>query len=268
MINKKKITLALFLLLVTTGNGHDFKCPCGYVPAGGYVAGTTEFRKLCVLLNDPGLKQNQQVQIELNLDSRSGSHSGGDRNILGPASSSSSSFPFFSKPKPGSFFAQSWQEIVLSKKVLGVSCCIAAVSYGVLYYEIKRAVWLLHDDSAWCNWKQEITLKSLQEIARGELAEELLQRIQTRYLNTKNPTDHIGPLNSFLEDYRTELCIFRRYFRLAKWINRCRVRRLFPVLNIDITAMKERIERLTYLKSVFFDWTTDYKTTRCLKDQS
>ena len=122
---------------------------------------------------------------------------------------------------------------------------------------------MLEDKSAWCNWKNDIPLEDLFNLSRYELAEELLKKIQAKYLNPRNPTDHIAPLNIFLESYGNEIKIFQKHFRLLKWINRLRLTRFFPTAQKDLEKMKTKIQRLSYLKTVFFSWMTEYKTSRC-----
>ena len=118
----------------------------------------------------------------------------------------------------------------------------------------------MRNKGAWCNWKAEVLFEIFKNSDKKELAEELLEAIQTRYLNTSNPTDHVGPLNNFLEDYRRELHIFRSYFFIATWIKRLHLTKIFPINNQDIELLKEKIERLCYIKAIFFEWTNEYKT--------
>ena len=73
--------------------------------------------------------------------------------------------------------------------------------YLTLFYKLRKTSNLLNDQAAWCNWKNDIPLESLFSFSRIDLSQELLTAIQTKYVNHKNPTDHIAPLNNFLKDY-------------------------------------------------------------------
>ena len=201
------------------------------------------------------------VQIEVNSSAHSGSHSGNENKNISPSNSSSAvSWP---QQQVQAFFSRSWQEMLLSKETLITATTLSLSTYLYLCYQLKKAIWLMRDKGSWCNWKTEEPFQSLKKYDKKELAQDLLEAIQNRYLNSSQATDHVGPLNSFLEDYRRELYIFRSYFFIATWIKRLHLTRIFPINNQDIELLKERIERLCYIKAIFFEWAADYKTKRC-----
>ncbi len=177
--------------------------------------------------------------------------------------------PNFNNSNPGGgngFFsggARTWKQMLFSKQGLTALACITGISYAATYYSLKKAEWLIGNKEAWCNWKYELTLTELYSLTRHDLAAELLQAIQKKYINPKNPADHVTPLVTFLEQYDAEIAVFKRYFLLAKWIKRLRLTRFFPLSDQTLLAIKDRIERLAYLRSTFFGWITEYKTTRC-----
>jgi hypothetical protein len=156
-----------------------------------------------------------------------------------------------------------WNDYIFNKYSFSLGCGVTLTAYLTLYYKFKKALWLLEDENAWCNWKGDVPLEDLFNLSRYELAEELLKKIQTKYLNAKNPTDHIAPLNVFLESYGNEIKTFQKHFKLVKWIKRFRLTRIFPVSRQNMEKMKNKIQRLSYLKTVFFSWMTEYKTSRC-----
>ena len=203
-----------------------------------------------------GSKNNIQIGVG------AGSTSGFSADDIGAQNAQSVATPYsWQRYVP----QRSWQELLFSKESFCICCCAAGISYAVVYYQLQQAISLINDKNAWCNWKKEFSIERLYKIERKELAQELLHRIQTRYMNPKNPTDHIAPMNNFIEDYRKELLVFRRYFKLAKWFKKLHLTRLFPFKQKDMKSMKQSIERLCYLKNIFFSWTEDYKTKRCLK---
>jgi hypothetical protein len=267
---KKSIIVALFLLLTPfIKAGKEPQCPEGTEPVWMLNPATKEWLKMCTTCSRSGNSQNQKVETIVYTDSYSCSGSGsrsdsGGNDFMAQLKNRLPSLP---TAQPGTFFAQSWKDMLLSKETLYTALSMTAAWYTYCYYQIRKAVWLMQDKNAWCNWKKdEVSFQELCSMPRKQLAEELLQKIQTRYLNPKNPADYVGPLNIFLEDYRAELCTFRTYFRIAKLLKKFHITHFFPIVEKEIAAIKERIERLSYLKSVFFDWTTEYKTIRCLKD--
>ncbi len=237
----------------------ELPCPPGTIRDWCCKPGETTLELGCVFnkaLKDPNMPLN--VQIDIQNSAHSGSHSGNENQNTSPSNFSSTiNWP---QQQVQAFFSRSWQEMLLSKEILITTTTLSLSTYLYLYYQLKKAIWLMRDKGSWCNWKAEAPFETFKNGDKKELAQELLESIQTRYLNSSNPTDHVGPLNSFLEDYRRELYIFRSYFFIATWIKRLHLTKIFPVNNQDIELLKEKIERLCYIKAIFFEWTNEYKT--------
>ena len=264
---RKIYTLLIFSLFYTSmALDKELPCPPGTIRDWCCKPGETTLELGCVFnkaLKDPNIPLNVQIDIQnsAHSGSHSGSHSGNENQNTSPSNFSSTiNWP---QQQVQAFFSRSWQEMFLSKETLIMTVTLSFSTYCYLCYQLKKAVWLIRDKGAWCNWKAEVTFETFKNGEKKELAQELLESIQTRYLNSSNPTDHVGPLNSFLEDYRRELYIFRSYFFIATWIKRLHLTKIFPINNQDIELLKEKIERLCYIKAIFFEWTCEYKTKRC-----
>lgn len=238
--------------------------PEGWVSTVALDPTTGEYKKVFAQPQFNGSKNNIQIGVGASSisDSRSDLISADNISPQNAQSVSPSNGWQWDSPE------RSWFDLLFSKETFLVSCCTAGIAYTIIYYQLQKAIHLVHDKTAWCNWKKDVSIERLYTIERKELAKELLHKIQARYMNPKNPTDHIAPMNLFIEDYRRELLTFRRYFKLAKWFKKFYLMRFFPFKKNDIHEMKQSIERLCYLKSVFFNWTKEYKTTHCLKNNS
>lgn len=136
--------------------------------------------------------------------------------------------------------------------------------YGWCWWNISKTKSVLSNPDSWCNWKIEYSLEELFNHSRPDLLKELLSTIYLRYSTHHELTDHTTALNAFLEQCSYELMLFKRYFTLYTWVHRLHIQRLLPFNEKDLLILKTKIERLAYLKSIFFSWAADYKTARCL----
>lgn len=165
--------------------------------------------------------------------------------------------PTHEAPPPGFFSLSNF-----TKNYLYVAGGSILFTYVFLYYKLKKAIRLLEDADAWCNWKGNVSLEKLFTFSQEGLADELLIKIQSRYANPRTPSDLVAPLGDFLESYRREIDTFRQYIKIAQWLKRLRMAHLFPIRNEDIFTMKERTQRLAFLKTLFFLWTTHHTEER------
>lgn len=133
-----------------------------------------------------------------------------------------------------------------------------ALSYFFVCYKLKRAVWMMENRDSWCNWKVESSLEKLFSFSQEELAEELLVKIQSRYSNPRTPGDLVTPLSEFLDHYKREINILRHYVKTTQWLRSLRLAHFFPVREEDVLLIQEKTQRLAFLKTLFFLWTTHH----------
>jgi hypothetical protein len=261
---RKIYTLLIFNLFIPlSGQTKESLCPPGTKETWGCNPGQKELKRICAVCTSGEITHPATIKIDIKNSSHSSSDSSSDSGFDSGFDSGN-----IRNEKPiETFFSRSWQKMLLSKETLITTITLSLSTYLYLCYQLKKATWLMKEQGAWCNWKAKEPFETFKSIDKKELAQELLEAIQNRYLNSSNATDHVGPLNSFLEDYRRELYIFRSYFFIATWIKRLHLTRIFPINNQDIGFLKERVERLCYIKAIFFEWAAHYKTKRCIKNE-
>lgn len=137
-------------------------------------------------------------------------------------------------------------------------------SYLFVYFRLKKALWLMGNRDAWCNWKGECSLEKLFTFSQEELAEELLLKIQARYSNPRTPGDLVTPLSEFLDQYKKEIETLRTYVKTVQMLRTFKASNLFPLHEEDIFAIKEKTQRLAFLKTLFFLWTTNHSKEKHL----
>ena len=134
-----------------------------------------------------------------------------------------------------------------------MGCGIILVSYGYIWFSLKKALWLLKNQNAWCNWKADLSFEQLLTIPSSLLAGELFESLQLRHKNIRNPHDAVKPFTDFLERCDIEITTLQHYLTCVNWIYRLNIRKLFPIYEEDINAVKQKIQRLEYLKTIFFN---------------
>ena len=144
--------------------------------------------------------------------------------------------------------------------ILGSAALIATV-YGAHYIISYRTKRIITRKENWCNWKHETSFEHLITLPRYKLSRELIEYIQARYINKHNPADHVYPMTKFIDEINRETRILRNYMWTIKKTEQLRIARFLPGANMA-AATKNRLERLAYLKALFFDWAQEYRFTR------
>jgi len=130
-----------------------------------------------------------------------------------------------------------------------------AALYGFLLLEIWRG---RKQNGKWCSWKKDVPFADLLAVPQKELAQQLIDDIKTVYLNAANATNQLTPLIEFLKAIEQELKSLQRSLRVHTFIETTRIEKIFPI-KPSSQIMKEKIQRLTYLKNLFSTWLSDYK---------
>ena len=144
--------------------------------------------------------------------------------------------------------------------MVGTVAC-AYVARTVIIHQTTR---VLKKKRSWCNWKHELSFQDLMHNDPKNLAQELLTAIQERHFNPHNPADHVYPVTQFLDTIHHETTILNRYLELVKWERKLQLYRIYT--HKDLTSIvTQRLDKLAYLKSLFFDWAREHRTTRSLR---
>ncbi len=145
------------------------------------------------------------------------------------------------------------------KTIFITGTVIAAGTYCYCWLMLYKTRRMLSSKESWSNWKHEIALEDLMTLPRIKLAEELLTTIQAKHVNTANPADHVYPMTQFIEAVNRESALLRSYLWFLEKTKRFNVLRIFPEKNLGSIA-QDRLHRLAYLKTVFFDWAYSYRS--------
>ena len=164
----------------------------------------------------------------------------------------------YQQPEISPFSVQSLTHSWNKKHILiGITTGLA-ISYIYIYSILYKAKQVMTSKHSWCNWKHPLTFSQILQTPRKELVEELLNDIQTRYQNIKNPTDYVFPMNTFLKELQKEQRRLKRYQKTMKILKKTTCIRIFFVKDLS-PLIESRLEKLTYLNSLFFDWSQSFR---------
>ena len=150
------------------------------------------------------------------------------------------------------------------KHALGLAAGTIACAYLTRTVIIYQTTLVLKKKRSWCNWKYELSFEQLINSDQKNFSRELLTAIQERHFNTHNPSDHVYPVTQFLDSVQHEANVLNRYLQLVKWEQKLQLYRLFSQKDLS-SAVMQRLNKLSYLKSLFFDWAREHRTTRSLQ---
>ncbi len=157
---------------------------------------------------------------------------------------------------PSIFSSLSFKNIIIGA---GVS---AAVLYLCISFHLKKIEAMLNDPRSWCNWKNEIPADKFFGQKTKDVAKELIHSIQEQYCDVKNPTNTVQPLHCFLKEYSHELALCKRYFSIMHYLSLFKCTRFFKINQEAMELkIKSRIERLIFLRTIFFDWVIENRGT-------
>ena len=150
------------------------------------------------------------------------------------------------------------------KHALGLVAGTVACAYATRTVIIHQTTRVLKKKRSWCNWKHELSFQELTQERPEKLAQELLTAIQERHFNPHNPADHVYPVTQFLDTIHHEANVLNRYLQLVKWEHKLQLYRLFSHKDLS-SVVTQRLDILAYLKSLFFEWAREHRTTRTLR---
>ena len=133
---------------------------------------------------------------------------------------------------------------------------IGALSYTGCLIIIYRTKKLLNNPHAWCNWKPYMILEDSKKM----LIQDLLQTIESKHSNNKKPTDYISPMVQFLQEIEEESSILRHYLIMNRWTNRIYMNTILP--HSFEQLVQEKLDRLDFIKKVFFDWAQSQRSKK------
>ena len=132
-----------------------------------------------------------------------------------------------------------------------------ALAYGATWLIIKKSTILIEDPDSWSNWRAGVSLENFLSLPQKELGYELAITVQKKYLNFNKPHDTITPVSKFLHDIEKETNRLKRFVKLATYMDKLYLTKIFPFTKAKIEVAREKIGRLAYLKNVFLTWTTE-----------
>jgi hypothetical protein len=149
------------------------------------------------------------------------------------------------------------------KHAFGLVAGTVACAYLTRTVIIYQTTLVLKKKRSWCNWKHELSFEQLMHNDSKELAHNLLTAIQEHHFNPHNPADHVYPVTRFLDAIQHETNVLNRYISLVKWEHKFQLYRLFSHKDLS-PVVTQRLDKLAYLKSLFFDWAREHRTTRTI----
>ena len=146
-------------------------------------------------------------------------------------------------------------------KIKLILCSIGA-GYIVLWYKTRSAASAIKNQNSWSQWKNELSFEKLLAMRQDDLGHEIAMAAQRKYLNFKNPTDHITPMVKFCKDVDNEIKKIGRYMTMSKWLKRFYIHKILPVNFNNTQEAQDKINRLTYLKNTFISWNAERNTNK------
>ncbi len=144
----------------------------------------------------------------------------------------------------------------------------AAALYGTCYYKLYAGQRYLASTTSWSTWQNRYSTDTFCAFEPEKLAPNLIHDIQMEYATQANPTDFITPMVHFLTALHAELATCTQLLTWHTWISRLRLCRLFPCINCNPDALKDRIARLHRIKKIFLHWVATYNIEHNKKDLS
>jgi hypothetical protein len=149
-------------------------------------------------------------------------------------------------------------------------CCatIAALAYGTGAYLCMADTYYMGSTNLWCHWYESKSLEELCALPHETLAKELVLAIQSRYVNTLNPTDCITPLSNFISDLNAEEKRLKQCRSRANFISRLYLQKIIPCARNTGAQAQQLLERLAFIRHIFTSWAAEcnwQQTARCTK---
>lgn len=140
---------------------------------------------------------------------------------------------------------------------------------GALYAGIWLRFMYLHHlifrKDTWSCWKNKTDLNELQSIAHAQLARELIVAIQKKYQAADKIADFVTPLMAFIVDMNKEIANLNSFIWQYESLKKIKLIALFPGYGKTMKLVREKLQRLMFLKNVFGSWMAEYKINMNMK---
>ncbi len=159
-----------------------------------------------------------------------------------------------------------WQNIgeyIQKHRTLTIVCCAVSI-WGAIAYKVWSLLSLLEHEHIWTRWYADASFEILREYPPKELTQQLIIAIQKTYTVPTSPTDFIQPLISFTHALEREHHDLQVYIAWCTMLKKLRLDTLFTIDQATIPVAQDRIKKLAYLKTLFSNWTIDYKINAAL----
>lgn len=137
--------------------------------------------------------------------------------------------------------------------------CTLVGLYGLLCYKVIKGNTYLGEAGHWADWMQHVSFTELLRMTQREVEEALVAEIQRRYVVQGKSTDFIGPLLSFARDVDQEQAMLTYYGDFMALLKKLRLTILLPLNIKRFEKIEEKINRLSYFRTVFLNWAARYK---------
>lgn len=136
-----------------------------------------------------------------------------------------------------------------------------ALTSCYLYYNLKLFLLKksLQKKDLWSLWNNTIPTIKLIEMDQKQLAKMLINEIQRRKACSESPENFTQPLTDFLQEIENEKKTITHYLTICNWIRRLKLNKIMWYNETLLIECIERLQRITYLKTIFTNWITEYK---------
>ena len=153
---------------------------------------------------------------------------------------------------------QQYSAVHKKKLICASLLTVYAATQATLWY-LQYTLDTHHTHRWWSTWQSQKSLQELYNIPQKQLAHELLHAVQSRYTLLDKPLDYATPLIQFTHDLEQEIYLLTLYKKLVATLERTKLKLLFFYNAQLIQAYTERLQRLAYLKSCFFNSLVTHK---------
>lgn len=133
------------------------------------------------------------------------------------------------------------------------------LTFAHTQYKIHRIYKMLEMPTSWCNWKATASVQQLASAPHNELAPELFNAIQKKYLlkskTTSNPI-FLSPFDQFIKDVSQELELLEWYLHIKKFTKITYASKFF-YFNHKKSFVQEKINRIHIILDIFITWQTN-----------
>ncbi len=134
-----------------------------------------------------------------------------------------------------------------------VAFSLFALVYGSASVSLIAGNYYLNKPSNWSFWKKHLSIEELHEYPQHDLQKNLREAILHRYLNSTTKSS-LTSYMQFINAIDKEERLIKRYLSVAHLVKKSRLMRLFPVNDNKIKRVKEKKQRLAFIKHIFISW--------------